>query len=76
MSITLEKKGDSHKINLSKSGASQQLTVKVNLNWSQKPDRSDVDYLGFASFGLGQVTDLAVVRIDQICSFLHSRFKY
>ena len=31
-------------------------------------DDSDVDYLGFASFGLGQVTDLAVVRIDQICN--------
>ena len=31
-------------------------------------DDSDVDYLGFASFDLGQVTDLAVVRIDQICN--------
>lgn len=31
-------------------------------------DDSDVDYLGFASFNLGQVTDLAVVRIDQICN--------
>ena len=31
-------------------------------------DDSDVDYLGFASFGLGLVTDLAVVRIDQICN--------
>lgn len=30
-------------------------------------DDSDVDHLGFASFSLGQVTDLAVVRIDQIC---------
>lgn len=31
-------------------------------------DDSDVDYLGFASFSLGHVTDLAVVRIDQICN--------
>lgn len=30
-------------------------------------DDSDVDYLGFASFSLGRVSDLAVVRIDQIC---------
>ena len=31
-------------------------------------DDSEVDYLGFASFIAGQVTDLAVVRIDQICN--------
>ncbi len=31
-------------------------------------DESEVDYLGFASFSLGQVTDLAVVRIDKICN--------
>ena len=31
-------------------------------------DDSNVDYLGFASFNLGHVTDLAVVRIDQICN--------
>ena len=29
-------------------------------------DDSDVDYLGIASFSLGKVTDLAVVRLDQI----------
>jgi hypothetical protein len=29
-------------------------------------DDSEVDYLGFASFSPGQVTNLAVVRIDQI----------
>ena len=31
-------------------------------------DDSEVDHLGFASFNLGQVTKLAVVRIDQICN--------
>lgn len=31
-------------------------------------DESDVDYLGLASFNLGQVSDLAVVRIDKICN--------
>ena len=31
-------------------------------------DDLEVDYLGFASFCLGQVTDLAVVRIDRICN--------
>ncbi len=31
-------------------------------------DDLEVDYLGFASFSLDQVTDLAVVRIDQICN--------
>lgn len=31
-------------------------------------EESEVDYLGFASFSLGQVTDLAVVRIDKICN--------
>lgn len=31
-------------------------------------DDSEVDHLGFASFSLGQVTDLAVVRIDRICN--------
>ena len=40
MSITLEKKGDFHKIDLSKNSASQQLTVKVNLNWSQKSNQN------------------------------------
>ena len=36
MPITLDKKGDSHKINLSKNNSTQELTVKVNLNWNQK----------------------------------------
>ena len=40
MPITLEKKGDSHKIDLSKNSASQQLTVKVNLNWNQNPNQN------------------------------------
>jgi predicted Zn-dependent protease len=31
-------------------------------------DDSEVDHLGFASFSLGQVTEFAVVRIDQICN--------
>ncbi|MEY2832997.1 MAG: hypothetical protein RLZZ574_2256 [Cyanobacteriota bacterium] len=31
-------------------------------------DDSEVDYLGFASFSSRKVTDLAVVRIDQICN--------
>lgn len=31
-------------------------------------DDSDIDYLGFATFSLGRVTDFAVVRIDQICN--------
>ena len=40
MPITLEKKGDSHQIDLSKKGSSQPLTVKVNLNWSQKSQQN------------------------------------
>lgn len=40
MPIKLEKSGDSHKIDLSKRGRSQQLTVHVNLNWNQQLDRS------------------------------------
>ena len=31
-------------------------------------DNSQVDYLGFASFNLGKVTDTAVVRLDRICN--------
>ncbi len=31
-------------------------------------DDSEVDYLGFASFSLGKVTDMAVVRLDRICN--------
>jgi hypothetical protein len=31
-------------------------------------DDSSVDYLGIASFSLGEVTNLAAVRIDQICN--------
>ena len=45
MSITLEKKGDSHKIDLSKNSGSQQLTVKVNLNWNQKPNQNAGNFL-------------------------------
>jgi tellurite resistance protein TerA len=40
MPITLEKKGDSHKIDLNKNNAAQQLTIKVNLNWSQKTNQN------------------------------------
>ena len=40
MPITLEKKGDSHQIDLSKKSPSQPLTVKVNLNWTQKPQQN------------------------------------
>ena len=40
MPITLEKKGDSHQIDLSKKSPSQPLTVKVNLNWSHKPQQN------------------------------------
>ncbi|EAZ88093.1 tellurium resistance protein TerA [Crocosphaera chwakensis] len=40
MPITLEKKGDSHKIDLSKNRVFQQLIVKVNLNWNQKPNQN------------------------------------
>lgn len=36
MAITLKKSGDSHKIDLNKTGVSNQLTVHVNLNWNQK----------------------------------------
>ncbi|MDH6066589.1 tellurium resistance protein TerA [Chrysosporum ovalisporum APH033B] len=36
MAITLKKSGDSHKIDLSKTNVSNQLTVHVNLNWNQK----------------------------------------
>lgn len=36
MPITLQKSGDSHKIDLSKTGKSKQLTVHANLNWSQQ----------------------------------------
>ncbi len=49
MPILLEKKGDSHKIDLNNNNTSQQLTVKVNLNWSQKNDRDT----GFFSKLLG-----------------------
>lgn len=40
MPITLEKKGDSHKIDLSKNASSNQLTVKVNLNWNQQQNQN------------------------------------
>ena len=35
-------------------------------------DDSFVDYLGIASFSLGKVTNIAVVRIDQICNASYS----
>lgn len=38
MPITLQKRGDSHKIDLSKAGQPQ-LTVRVNLNWNQQPSQ-------------------------------------
>ena len=40
MPITLEKKGDSHRIDLTKNSSSQELTVKVNLNWNQQLDQN------------------------------------
>lgn len=40
MPITLEKKGDSHKIDLSKNSTSKALTVKVNLNWNQQQNQN------------------------------------
>ncbi|MBD2336466.1 tellurium resistance protein TerA [Calothrix sp. FACHB-156] len=49
MAITLQKSGDSHKIDLSKTGKSQQLTVHVNLNWNQQSHQSG----GFFSKLLG-----------------------
>ncbi len=40
MPITLQKSGDSHKIDLSKTGSSKQLTVHVNLNWNQQSNQN------------------------------------
>lgn len=40
MPITLQKSGDSHKIDLSKTGSSKQLTVHVNLNWNQQSNKN------------------------------------
>jgi tellurite resistance protein TerA len=40
MAITLQKSGDSHKIDLSKAGDSKKLTVHVNLNWNQQSNQS------------------------------------
>lgn len=40
MSIILEKKGDSHQIDLGKNSFDKQLLIKANLNWSQKSNRN------------------------------------
>ncbi|MBD2607078.1 tellurium resistance protein TerA [Scytonema hofmannii FACHB-248] len=40
MAITLQKSGDSHKIDLSKAGNSKQVTVHVNLNWNQQSNQN------------------------------------
>lgn len=40
MPITLQKSGDSHKIDLSKAGQSKELTVHVNLNWNQQSNQN------------------------------------
>ncbi|MGI2908981.1 tellurium resistance protein TerA [Tolypothrix sp. VBCCA 56010] len=49
MAITLQKSGDSHKIDLSKAGKSKQVTVHVNLNWNQQSNQN----AGFFSKLLG-----------------------
>lgn len=49
MAITLQKSGDSHKIDLSKAGNSKQLTVHINLNWNQQSNQN----AGFFSKLLG-----------------------
>ena len=40
MAITLQKSGDSHKIDLSKAGNFKQVTVHVNLNWNQQSNQN------------------------------------
>jgi tellurite resistance protein TerA len=37
--ITLEKQGDSHRIDLSKKGDNSSKEIVVNLNWSQEPEK-------------------------------------
>lgn len=37
--ITLEKKGDSHKIDLSKGGSNSTKEIVINLNWSQETEK-------------------------------------
>jgi len=37
--ITLEKQGDSHKIDLTKPGSSSNKEIIINLNWSQEPEK-------------------------------------
>ncbi|MEH2376779.1 tellurium resistance protein TerA [Nostoc sp.] len=49
MAITLQKSGDSHKIDLSKAGKSKPLTVHINLNWNQLSNQN----AGFFSKLLG-----------------------
>ncbi|MEH2286324.1 hypothetical protein [Nostoc sp.] len=49
MAITLQKSGDSHRIDLSKAGKSKPLTVHINLNWNQQSNQN----AGFFSKLLG-----------------------
>jgi tellurite resistance protein TerA len=44
MPITLQKSGDSHKIDLNKTGQSKQLTVHVNLNWNQQSNNNNAGF--------------------------------
>jgi tellurite resistance protein TerA len=58
--ITLEKKGDSHKIDLSKNGNSK---FSVNLNWSQ--NKSSNKIFGFSTRGRAIDLDLGCLYIIQ-----------
>lgn len=53
--ITLEKQGDSHKIDLTKKGENSTKEIVINLNWSQEPQNK-----GFFSnlFGKAEAVDL------------------
>jgi len=53
--ITLEKKGDSHKIDLTKGGSNSSKEIIINLNWSQEPKKK-----GFFAglFGNSEAVDL------------------
>jgi tellurite resistance protein TerA len=53
--ITLEKQGDSHKIDLTKGGSNSSKEIVINLNWSQEPKNK-----GFFSnlFGASVAVDL------------------
>jgi len=56
MAINLQKRGDSHRIDLSKKSDSKSLKVHVNLNWKQQPNHN----AGFFSqlLGINNAPDL------------------